>query len=81
MLLRPTKITIRRGRNDAGRDGLSGGGQAKIRLSLIIREGFSEEAALYLGLQEFNMGKGMCSSLAECPYPFIVYIGYRSGLG
>lgn len=29
-------------------------------LSLIIREGLSEEVALYLGLQESNVGKGMC---------------------
>lgn len=49
LLLRPTKITIRQGRNDAGGDGLSSSGQARMRLSLIIREGFSEKAALYLG--------------------------------
>lgn len=49
-------------------------------LSLIIREGLSEEVALYLGLQESNVGKGMCSSLAEPSCPFIICIGYRSGL-
>lgn len=67
------------GRNHTGGDGLSGSGQARMRLSLSIREGLPEEAALYLGLQESNVGKGMCSSLAEPPYPFIIYISYGSG--